>query len=154
MSEYMTFVVRKGDIFTPIYTCTHSSEVFQSLKGAAEYGFLTEVHKDELVECIERERAYARDLEKDVETIEANKRLLADWNNSIEDKMEALSQYGLSQQEIRDRIEESQATAVRLQFLYDIAEELEFFKDYSKKESGLYVGIEIPEDPSLVDVGK
>lgn len=154
MSEYMTFVVRKGDIFTPIYTCTHSSNLFQDMKNAAEYGFLVEVHKDELTECIERERAYARDLEKDVETIESNKRLLADWNNSIEDKMEALSQYSLSQQEIRDRIEEAQNTAVRLQFLYDIAEELEFFKDYSKKESGLYVGIEIPEDPSLVDVGK
>lgn len=154
MSEYMTFVVRKGDIFTPIYTCTHSSNLFQDMKNAAEYGFLVEVHKDELTECIERERAYARDLEKDVETIESNKRLLADWNNSIEDKMEALSQYSLSQQEIRDRIEEAQDTAVRLQFLYDIAEELEFFKDYSKKESGLYVGIEIPEDPSLADVGK
>lgn len=154
MSEYMTFVVRKGDIFTPIYTCTHSSNLFQDMKNAAEYGFLVKVHKDELTECIERERAYARDLEKDVEIIEASKRLLADWNNSIEDKMEALSQYSLSQQEIRDRIEEAQDTAVRLQFLYDIVEELEFFKDYSKKESGLYVGIEIPEDPSLVDVGK
>lgn len=154
MSEYMTFVVRKGDIFTPIYTCTHSSNLFQDMKNTAEYGFLVEVHKDELTECIERERAYARDLEKDIETIESNKRLLANWNNLIEDKMEALSQYSLSQQEIRDRIEEAQDTAVRLQFLYDIAEELEFFKDYSKKESGLYVGIEIPEDPSLVDVGK
>lgn len=154
MSEYMTFVVRKGDILTPIYTCTRSSEVFQDMKSVAEYGFLTEVHKDELAECIENERACARDLEKDIEAIEANKRLLADWNNSIEDKMEALSQYSLSQQEIRDRIEEVRATAVRLQFLYDIAEELEYFKDYSKKESGLYVGIEIPEDPSLADIGK
>lgn len=154
MSEYMTFVVRKGDIFTPIYTCTRSSEVFQNLKGAVDYGRLVEVHKDELVECIERERAYARDLEKDIEAIESNKRLLADWNNSVEDKMEALSQYGLSQQEIRDRIKESQVTAARLQFLYDIAEELEYFKDYSKKESGLYAGIEIPEDPSLADLRK
>lgn len=154
MSEYMTFVVRKGDVFTPIYTCTRSSEVFQDMKCMAEYGFLTEVHKDELVGRIEHEKAYARDLEKDIEAIEANKRLLADWNNSIEDKMEALSQYSLSQQEIRDRIEEVRATAVKLQFLYSIAEELEFFKDYSKKESGLYVGIEIPEDPSLEDIGK
>lgn len=154
MSEYMTFVVRKGDVFTPIYTCTRSSEIFQSMKGAVDYGFLTEVHKDELTECIEREREYARDLEKDVEAIEANKRLLADWKNSIEEKMEALSDYDLSLQEIRDRIEEVRAIAVKLQFLYNIAEELEFFKDYSKKESGLYVGIEIPEDPSLADVGK
>ena len=154
MSEYMTFVVRKGDVFTPIYTCTRSSEVFQDMKGAAEYGFLTEVHKDELAGRIEHEKAYARDLEKDVEAIESNKKLLAGWDNSIEDKMEALSQYSLSQQEIRDRIEEVRAAAARLQFLYDIAEELEFFKDYSKKESGLYVGIEIPEDPSLGDVGK
>ena len=154
MSEYMTFVVRKGDIFTPIYTCTHSSEVFQDMKGAAEYGFLTKVFKYELAECIEREKAYARDLEKDIEAIEANKRLVAGWDNSIEDKMEALSQYDLARQEIRDRIEEVRATAIKLQFLYNIAEELEYFKDYSKKESGLYVGIEIPEDPSLADVGK
>ena len=154
MSEYMTFVVRKGDIFTPIYTCVHSSEVFQSMKGAADYGFLTEIHKGELMECIEREREYARDLEKDIEVIEANKRLLADWSNSIEDKMEALSQYSLAQQEIRDRIEEVRTTAAKLQFLYDIAEELEYFKDYSKKESGLYVGIEISEDPSLADLRK
>ncbi|MBQ2173985.1 MAG: hypothetical protein II453_02570 [Alphaproteobacteria bacterium] len=154
MSEYMTFVVRKGDVFTPIYTCTHSSEVFQDMKGAAEYGFLTEVHKDELVACIEHEKAYARDLEKDIEAIESNKRLVAGWDNSIEDKMEALSQYDLARQEIRDRIEEARITAVRLQFLYDIAEELEFFKDYTKKESGLYAGIEIPEDPSLEDIGK
>lgn len=154
MSEYMTFVVRKGDIFTPIYTCVHSSEVFQSMKGAADYGFLTEVHKDELTECIERERAYARDLEKEIEAIEANKKLIADWKNSIEEKMEALSDYDLSLQEIRDRIEEVHATAVKLQFLYSIAEELEYFKDYLKKESGLYMGIEIPEDPSLADLRK
>lgn len=154
MSEYMTFVVRKGDIFTPIYTCSRSSDLFQSLKGAVEYGRLAEVHKDELVECIEHERAYARDLEKDIEVIESNRRLVADWNNSIEEKLEALSQYDLSRQEIRDRIEEAQDTIIRLQFLYDIAEELEYFKDYSKKESGLYAGKEIPEDPSLEDLRK
>lgn len=154
MSDYMTFVVRKGDVFTPIYTCTRSSAIFQSLKGAVDYGRLAEVHKDELVECIERERACAQDLVKDVEAIESNKKLVADWNNSIEEKLEALSRYDLAQQEIRDHIEEAQATAVRLQFLYDIAEELEFFKDYSKKESGLYAGIEIPEDPSLADLRK
>ena len=154
MSQYMTFVVRKGDVFTPIYTCTRSSAIFQSLKGAVDYGRLAEVHKDELVECIERERACARDLVKDVEAIESNKRLIADWNNSIEEKLEALSRYDLSQQDVRDRIEEAQDTAVRLQFLYDIAEELEYFKDYSKKESGLYAGIEIPEDPSLEDLRK
>ena len=154
MSDYMTFVVRKGDTFIPIYTCIRSSAIFQSLKGAVDYGRLAEVHKDELVECIERERACARDLEKDVETIESNKRLVADWNNSIEEKLEALSQYDLARQEIRDRIEESQVAAVRLQFLYDIAEELEYFKDYLKKESGLYAGIEIPEDPSLEDLRK
>ena len=154
MSEYMTFVVRKGDILTPIYTCTRSSEVFQDMKSVAEYGFLTEVHKDELVECIENEKACARDLEKDVELVESNKRLVADWKNSVEEKMEALAQYDLARQEILDRIEEVRTTAARLQFLYDIAEELEYFKDYSKKESGLYVGIEIPEDPSLADIGK
>ena len=154
MSEYMTFVVRKGDVFTPIYTCTRSSEVFQDMKSVAEYGFLTEVHKDELVGRIEHEKAYARDLEKDVEAIESNKRLVAGWDNSIEDKMEALSQYDLARQEIRDRIEEARITATKLQFLYDIAEELEFFKDYTKKESGLYAGIEISEDPSLADLRK
>lgn len=154
MSEYMTFVVRKGDVFTPIYTCTRSSAIFQSLKGAVEYGRLVEVYKDELAACIEREKAFARDLEKDIEAIESNKRLLADWKNSIEEKMAVLSQYSLSQQEIRDRMEEAQATAIRLQLLYDIAEELEYLKDYSEKESGLYAGIEIPEDPSLSDVGK
>lgn len=154
MSEYMTFVVRKGDILTPIYTCTRSSEVFQGMKSVAEYGFLTEVHKDELAECIESERACARDLEKDVELVESNKRLVADWKNSVEEKVEALAQYDLARQEILDRIEEVRTTAVRLQFLYDIAEELEYFKDYSKKESGLYVGIEIPEDPSLADLRK
>lgn len=154
MSEYMTFVVRKDDVFTPIYTCTRSSSIFQNLKGAVEYGQLTEVHKDELVECIERERAYAQDLVKDVEAIESNKRLIADWNNSIEEKLEALSQYDLSRQEILDRIEGARATALRLQFLYDIAEELEYFKDYTKKESGLYAGIEISEEPSLRDLRK
>lgn len=154
MSEYMTFVVRKGDIFTPIYTCTRSSEVFQDMKSVAEYGFLIEVHKDELAECIESERACARDLEKDVELVESNKRLVADWKNSVEEKVEALAQYDLARQEILDRIEEVRTTAERLQFLYDIAEELEYFKDYSKKESGLYVGIEIPEDPSLADLRK
>lgn len=154
MSEYMTFVVRKGDVFTPIYTCTRSSAIFQSLKGAVEYERLVEVYKDELAACIEREKAFAQDLEKDIEAIEANRKLVADWKNSIEDKMEALSRYDLSLQEIRDRIEEAQTTAVRLQFLYDIAEELEYFKDYSEKESGLYAGIEISEDPSLKDLRK
>lgn len=154
MSEYMTFVVRKGDVFTPIYTCTRSSELFRDLRDAVGYGHLTEIYKDEIVACIEHEKEYARDLEREIATIESNKRLVAGWDNSIEDKMEALSQYDLARQEICDRIEEVRAAAVRLQFLYDIAEELEFFKDYSKKESGLYVGIEIPEDPSLEDVGK
>ena len=154
MSQYMTFVVRKGDVFTPIYTCSRSSDLYQNLKAAVDYGKLTEVHKDELVECIEREKAYVQDLEKDIEAIESNKKLIADWNNSIDEKLEALSRYDLSQQDVRDRIEEAQDTAVRLQFLYDIAEELEYFKDYSKKESGLYAGIEIPEDPSLEDLRK
>lgn len=154
MSEYMTFVVRKGDTFTPIYACTRSSAIFQSLKGAVEYGQLVEVYKDELAACVEREKAYVRDLEKEIDGIESNKRLVAGWDNSIEDKMEALSQYDLARQEICDRIEEVRATAIRLQFLYDIAEELEFFKDYSEKESGLYAGIEISEDPSLKDLRK
>lgn len=154
MSEYMTFVVRKGDVFTPIYTCTRSSHLFQDLRDAVGYGHLTEIYKDELTACIEHEKEHARDLEKDIETIEANKRLVANWDNSIEDKMEALSRYDLSLQEIRDHIEWVRVTAVKLQFLYDIAEELEFFKDDLKKEAGLYAGIEIPEDPSLGDIGK
>lgn len=154
MSEYMTFVVRKGDIFTPIYSCSRSNEVFQDLRGAVEYGRLAEVHKDELVECIKHEKEYVQDLMKSVELIESNKKLVADWKNSVEEKLEALSQYDLSRQEILDRIEESRDAAVRLQFLYDIAEELEFFKDYSKKESGLYAGIEVGYDLTLEDLRK
>ncbi len=154
MSQYMTFVVRKGDVFTPIYTCSRSSDLYQNLKAAVDYGKLSEVRKDELMECIEREKAYERDLAKDIEAIESNKKLIADWNNSIEEKLEALSRYDLSQQDVRDRIEEAQDTVVRLQFLYDIAEELEYFRDYLKKDAGLYAGIEISEDPSLEDLRK
>ena len=42
-----------------------------------------------------------------------------------------------SRQEILDCIEESQAAAVRLQFLYDIAKSL-VLQRLLKKESGLY----------------
>lgn len=154
MSQYMTFVVRKDDVFTPIYTCSRSSSLYQNLKAAVDYGKLSLLPDEELRECIEREEAHAQDLIRDVAALEANKRLVSDWNNPIEEKLEAIEGYDARKQAILDDIEEIQDTIVRLKFLRDIIEELTYFKDYLKKEAGLYAGIEVGYDLTLEDLRK
>jgi len=143
MSQYMTFVAMKCDIYTPILSVSRISDLYQTLSEHVDCGDLTLIEDEVLVDEIRMKKDYIWDLSKDVAAIEANKRDVGGWKNTISEKMESIHEYEELKREVEERIETARETIVQLQMLRGIIDELKNYSDYTNEETGLYAGIDI-----------
>lgn len=144
MSEYMTFVAKKGGVLTPICSYGRSHNIFQLFKWMAPYHKLSVVTYDTIRRAKEANKNCIEGFKVALEEMEKGQRALSSWNNTISEKIEAYAGYNEQIADIKSEIEFAKKCAGMLDMMQLMVEELEFI------DSGaLYVGIELPENLTI-----
>lgn len=143
MSSYIHFFVRKHNEFAPIGTYGRSTCVYELFDHRAPWEQIAPVN----YEMLNRVKDDLREkmTENDAAISNAHKRiaLIPSFNNSIEDKMDALLEEEAAMEGLTERRKELDSARAFIGFLYDILDAVEYGNDDSLKSTEyLYVGME------------
>ena len=152
MSSYMHFFVRKNENFLPIACYSRSSAIYGAFSDFAPYekvrpltsGFVSEVLHEQ-TENLSKWKKRLEDSRKEME-------LIATFNNSVEDKMQAIYDARGSIEETEEIIEECEYTVAFCRFLLNILDEADSSKYYEDEKLHLdaahylYYGVECGDD--------
>ena len=91
MSEYISFFIRRGqNNFIPLFTFSRNASIFQSFRYALPYERVRAISLNELedkeLECERR----SDDVIKRIDRLKEDRALIASFNNSVDEKMDAL----------------------------------------------------------------
>lgn len=125
MSEYIHFFVRTGDSFCPIATYCRSSQVFQLMRRAP-YEHITVLSKETLMEFRIDAMQQLNSLLTEKGNYETKKQLIASFNNTVEEKIEAMKEYDLDISELNCDINDATNVVNFIDFLNNIIEEVQY----------------------------
>lgn len=141
MSAYIQFFIGHKDTFLPIGTFSRNNAIYRVFDGIAIWEKIRPIGEPILDDAEKIVKEFIGVSEKALARAEEEQGLIAKFNNSIEDKMEAYKDYNNYISEIKEDIEDFKAAQQYLWFLRDI---LESIKDTEfNKYPYLYVGIEV-----------
>lgn len=157
MSQYIHFFIRSTDKLLPIRTASRSSSIYQFFCDYAPYekvralsmGMLQEI-REEISKQISK---WTHQIEEDQKDLQ----LVASFNNSVEDKIEAMKSARETLREREEIVEEIKVALAFTNFLMDIYNEVEDSNYYYKEEEKIdqtkyiYFGIEC-NIPSIAEV--
>lgn len=151
MSSYLHFFLRDNDKFLPIGTYGRGSELYQAFNDAVPYAKIAPITnavldsiKDDLRSSIEGSRAEERRIEDRIQ-------LISSFNNSVEEKIEALYNLDDYLVEAREDVEAKNLAMAFISFLYDILDEALYGCEGIDPEAYIYAGIECG-DPKIEDI--
>ena len=141
MSAYIQFFIRHEDTFLPIGVFSRNNVIYQVFDNIAPWEKLrpiSEIHLNDVDSVIkglikEGEDALAREAEE--------RKLIASFNNSVEEKLMALESHNEFIREVKDDIKNAEAAQRYVWTLRDILESIEY-TDFNKQPY-IYVGIEV-----------
>lgn len=143
MSAYISFFIRsKNDEFIEFSVVSRNNQVFQHAQHWVNYGRIAQVNlnkinsaisdiNDELGDCFDTQELYEQKI-KDV----------ASFNNSVDEKLEALHEY---RKDIIEIDEEIKGLMAAVQFF-------NFLKDMIGQNCRIYVGYECGPDVTVNDI--
>ena len=141
MSAYIQFFIRHEDTFLPIGVFSRNNVIYQVFDDIAPWEKLrpiSEMHLNDVDNIIkslikEGEDALAREAEE--------RKLIASFNNSVEEKLMALESHDEFVREVKDDIKNAEAAQRYVWTLMDILESIEY-TDFNKQPY-IYVGVEV-----------
>ena len=157
MSSYINFFIRSDDKFLPLSDFSRSSEIYQRLNNNVPYEKLRALTYNELNnivnDIIEDTRKYNNRILKYKKEIE----LIATFNNSAEEKLEAIDSAESTIKDIEESISElnfAQGWFDSLCRIIDSASEYtdEDYNHLIDASKYIYAGIETPLVPTLEDI--
>ena len=157
MSQYIHFFIRSTDKLLPIRTASRSSSIYQFFCDYAPYekvralsmGMLQEI-REEISKQISK---WTHQIEEDQKDLQ----LVASFNNSVEDKIEAIKSARETLREREEFVNEMKEALAFTYFLMDMYNEVEDSNYYYKEEEKIdltkyiYFGIEC-NIPSIAEV--
>ena len=141
MSAYIQFFIRHEDTFLPIGIFNRNNAIYKVFDGIAKWEKIRPIGEPILNDAEKITKGFIREGEKALARAEEEQRLIAKFNNSVEDKMEAYKDYSNYISEIREDIEDFKAAQQYLWFLRDILDSIKG-TDFNKYPY-LYVGVEV-----------
>ena len=156
MSQYIHFFVRSTDRLLPIRTASRSSFIYHFFGDYAPYGKARALSIHELQNIREEINAQIDEWMRHIEEKRANLQLIASFNNSIEDKIEALEAARDSIRENEESVNEMKEALAFTYFLMDMYNEADDTK-YEDETARLdptkylYFGIECGI-PSIAEI--
>ena len=159
MSSYINFFIRSDNRFLPLGNFSRSSEIYQRLNNDVPYEKLKALTYNKLNNVvnniIEDAHKYNNRILKYKKEIE----LIATFNNSVEDKLEAINSIESTIEDIEESISElnfAQGWFDSLCKIIDRASEYtdEDYNGLIDASKYIYAGIETPLVPTLADIKK
>lgn len=141
MSAYIQFFIRHEDTFLPIGTFSRNNAIYQVFDGIAVWEKIRPVGEPILDDTEKIVKEFIGVSEKALARANEEKNMIANFNNSVEEKLQSINEYNSYIAEITDDIRGLEAAQQYLWFLRDILESIEY-TDFNKKPY-LYVGIEV-----------
>lgn len=157
MSSYINFFIRSDDKFLPLSDFSRSSEIYQRLNNDVPYEKLRALTYDELDsiedDIIEDKRKYTNLISEYKKEIE----LIATFNNSAEEKLEAIDTTESMIKDIEESISELDFAQGWFNSLCRI---IDSAKDYTDEnynhlvdaDKYVYAGVDTPCVPTLEDI--
>lgn len=141
MSAYIQFFIGHKDTFLPIGTFGRNNAIYQVFDGIAIWEKIRPIGEPILNDAENIAKGFIRENEKALAQAEEEQNLIAKFNNSVEDKLEAYGDYRDYIIEIKNNIKDLEAALQYLWFLRDIMESIKGTE--FNKYPYLYVGIEV-----------
>lgn len=141
MSAYIQFFIRHEDTFLPIGVFSRTNTIYQIFDGIAVWEKIRPIGEPILNDAENIAKDFMRENKKALARVEEEQNLIAKFNNSVDDKLEAYGGYRDYITLIKNKMKGLEAAQQYLWFLRDILESIEY-TDFNKKPY-LYVGIEV-----------
>lgn len=157
MSQYIHFFIRSTDKLLPIRTASRSSSIYQFFCDYAPYEKVRALSMDMLQEIHEEISKQVSKWTHQIEEDQKDLQLVASFNNSVEDKIEAMKSARDAIRENEEFVNEMKEALAFTYFLMDMCNEVEDSNYYYKEETKidptkyLYFGIECGV-PSIAEV--
>ena len=123
MSQYIHFFIRSTDRLLPIYTTSNYSPIYHFFGDYAPYEKARALSMQELQNIREEIDIRIGEWTRRIEEKRTNLQLIASFNNSVEDKIEALESARDSIQENEESVNEMKEALAFTNFLIDIYNE-------------------------------
>ena len=156
MSQYIHFFVRSTDRLLPIYTTSNYSPIYRFFSDYAPYEKACALSIQELQNIREEINIRIDEWTRRIEEERTNLQLIASFNNSIEDKIEALESARDSIRENEEYVSEIKEALAFTNFLIDIyieADDTKYEDETARLDPTkyLYFGIECGT-PSIAEI--
>lgn len=148
MSTYCEFFIRNGETFLPLPAYSRNNYIYEKFQHYAPWEKARPLTSD-ILKTIAAEMHY--DLDKSKESLtktHEERALIVQFNNAVEDKLEALGDNQNAIDGWEERIEEISMGIAFGGFLSDILAEVEYDDRFNENEY-LYVGIECGREPEI-----
>ena len=150
MSCYIYFFVKVGDKFAPISSFSKSTKIYELFEYVAPWGKVCPLSEVKLREAFHGASEQVQELSKKLDEMPARKALIASFNNSVDEKMEALSELERDECYLQEELNEMQRAVEFVHFLKLIEDEASsaaYADTCFNAEKYLYVGIECGYTP-------
>ena len=156
MSQYIHFFVRSTDRLLPIYTTSRSSFIYHFFSDYAPYEKARALSMQELQNIREEINTQIDECTRRIEEDRTNLQLIASFNNSVEDKIEALESARDSIRESEESVNEMKEALAFTYFLmgmYNEADDTKYEDETVRLDPTkyLYFGIECGT-PSIAEI--
>jgi len=141
MSAYIQFFIRHEDTFLPIGTFSRNNAIYQVFDGIAVWEKIRPIGEPILNDAEKIVKEFIGVSEKALARANEEKDMIANFNNSVEEKLQSIEGYNSYIAEITDDIKGLEAAQQYLWFLRGILESVEG-TDFNKQPY-LYVGVEV-----------
>ena len=144
MSQYIQFFISKDkQNFLPIVSYSKNTQTYKYFQDYVPYEKVKAISRDILEDVRNRICIDNDNLRDYISDLEAQKKYIATFNNSVEDKREAAFEIDEEILDTKDEEKELEVANCFIGFLFNILEEVEDENNY------LYVGIECGDNPKL-----
>ena len=141
MSAYIQFFIRHEDTFLPIGIFNRNNAIYRVFDGIAAWEKIRPIGEPILNDAEKIVKEFIGVSEKALARANEEKNMIADFKNSVEEKLQSIEEYNSYIAEITDDIKGLEAAQQYLWFLRDILESVEG-TDFNKQPY-LYVGVEV-----------
>lgn len=153
MSQYTHIFIRDNDNFVELGCYSRSNAIAQAFNGAP-YEKIDSYSSVDLYNVAGEIKAHMELYKDNIADYRSQMALIPSFNNSVEDKTEALSQYTEMIREAEDELEELNFAYDVVTFLAHIADEYEMDVRYehAKDQPRIYVGVECGSQVTVEDI--
>lgn len=157
MSQYTHIFVRKNDIFIELGCFSRNNEIAQAINEAgAPWEKIRGYMESDIREIRDDLKTKIDKLNDEIASTEAVIHEVGTWNNTVEEKREAIADYKEQLSELKEELDDTNYAYTYLDVMMSIAYNSELDQKYEQNKEvitpAIYCGIECGSDVTVDDI--